>query len=102
MAAVPVNRIGCVQVFSGCGVEARGDPAPPFLRQLSQQDASTGRDRGRNAPSVAVGAGQRLPAGVCAGRDARLAVPRHVGVEVDDVRDPFGGPVGRAGDDHPP
>ena len=48
-----------------------------------------------------MGVGQLLSRGVLAGWDACVAVPRHVGVEVDDVGDPLGDPVGRTGDDRP-
>jgi predicted ester cyclase len=80
---------------------ARGDPAPSFLRHLFQQSVQTNGIR-RDAPPVTVGAGQGLPRSVLAGRNARVAIPRHVGVEIDHVRDALRSAVGDTSDDHPP
>ncbi|MBA2453184.1 MAG: hypothetical protein H0V47_08445 [Chloroflexia bacterium] len=78
--------------------KARRDSAPLLLRQQGLR----ARDFRRGAPPVAVNAGQLFPRGVLAGWDTRVAIPRDIGIEGDQVRDPLRDAVRRAGDDHPP
>ena len=70
--------------------EARGNPAPLLLREFLEEGVYTS-GRGRDASPVAVGTGQLFPHRRPAWREAtRVPVLWHVGVEVDDVRDPLG------------